>query len=81
MWKATIRGVLARKVRLALTAVAVLLGVSFVSATYVLTDTVKQSFDAVYNSATSYDVTLRIGAYILAIEKVAKTLKIRGIYA
>ena len=41
----------------------------------------KQSFDAVYNSATSYDVTLRIGAYILAIEKVAKTLKIRGIYA
>jgi len=41
----------------------------------------KQSFEAVYNSAASYDVTLRIGAYILAIEKVAKTLKIRGIYA
>ena len=48
MWKATIRGLLARKVRLALTALAILLGVSFVSATYVLTDTVKRSFDAVF---------------------------------
>ena len=48
MWKATIRGLVARKVRLALTALAILLGVSFVSATYVLTDTVKRSFDAVF---------------------------------
>ena len=48
MWKPTIRGLLARKVRLVLTALAVLLGVGFVSATYVLTDTVKQSFDAVF---------------------------------
>ena len=48
MWKATIRGLLARRVRLALTAMAVLLGVSFVSATYVLTDTVRRSFDAVF---------------------------------
>ncbi len=48
MWKATIRGLLDRRVRLALTALAVLLGVSFVSATYVLTDTVKRSFDAVF---------------------------------
>ena len=48
MWKATIRGLLARRVRLVLTAMAVLLGVSFVSATYVLTDTVRRSFDAVF---------------------------------
>jgi glutamate dehydrogenase (NAD(P)+) len=40
-----------------------------------------QSFDAVYSCASRYNVTLRIGAYILAIDKVAKTLKIRGIYA
>ena len=40
MWKATIRGLLARRIRLVVTALAVLLGVSFVSATYVLTDTV-----------------------------------------
>jgi putative ABC transport system permease protein len=48
MWKATIRGLLARRVRLVLTAMAVLLGVAFVSATYVLTDTVKRAFDGVF---------------------------------
>jgi len=53
MWKATIRGLLARKVRLVLTAVAILLGVSFISATYVLTDTVKQSFDQVFAQTLS----------------------------
>ncbi|MBI1806361.1 MAG: Glu/Leu/Phe/Val dehydrogenase [Ignavibacteria bacterium] len=41
----------------------------------------RQSFDAVYHSAATYNTTLRIGAYVLAIDKVAKTLKIRGIYA
>lgn len=41
----------------------------------------KASFDAVYENATRYNVSLRIGAYILAIDKVAKTLKMRGIYA
>lgn len=41
----------------------------------------RQSFDAVYEAAQKYKVTLRIGAYIIAIDKVAKTLKVRGIYA
>jgi len=41
----------------------------------------RQSFDAVYEAANEYKVTLRIGAYIIAIDKVAKTLKVRGIYA
>jgi putative ABC transport system permease protein len=53
MWKATIRGLLARRLRLALTALAVLLGVSFVSATYVLTDTVKRSFDDVFRQTVA----------------------------
>ena len=53
MWKATIRGLLARRIRLVVTALAVLLGVSFVSATYVLTDTVKRSFDAVFEQTVS----------------------------
>src|SRR5436309_3132691 len=53
MWKATIRGLFARKVRLALTALAILLGVSFVSATYVLTDSVKRSFEAVFAQTLS----------------------------
>ena len=41
----------------------------------------KTSFQQVYESAEKHKVTLRIGAYILAIDKVAKTLKVRGIYA
>jgi glutamate dehydrogenase (NAD(P)+) len=40
-----------------------------------------EAFVKVYKTAGTYDVSLRIGAYILAIDKVAKTLKIRGIYA
>ena len=53
MWKATIRGLFARKVRLALTALAILLGVAFVSATYVLTDSVKRSFEGVFAQSLS----------------------------
>jgi len=53
MWRATIRGLLARRVRLALTAAAVVLGVAFVSATYVLTDTVKAAFDEVFSQTLS----------------------------
>lgn len=41
----------------------------------------RTAFDSVYTAADKYNVTMRIGAYILAIDKVAKTLKIRGIYA
>ena len=40
-----------------------------------------EAFVNVYKTAAKYDVPLRIGAYILAIDKVARTLKIRGIYA
>src|SRR5689334_173379 len=53
MWKATIRGILARRVRLALTALAVVLGVTFVSGTYVLTDTLNRSFNDVFNQTVS----------------------------
>ena len=60
MWKPTIRGLLARKVRLVLTALAVLLGVAFISATYVLTDTVKQSYDAVFaQTLTGVDLSVQ----------------------
>jgi putative ABC transport system permease protein len=60
MWKATIRGLLARKVRLALTALSVLLGVSFVAGTYVLTDTLDQSFQAFFRETVQgIDVVVR----------------------
>jgi glutamate dehydrogenase (NAD(P)+) len=41
----------------------------------------RTAFDAVYKTAEQHKVTMRIGAYILAIDKVARTLKVRGIYA
>jgi glutamate dehydrogenase/leucine dehydrogenase len=41
----------------------------------------KSSFEAVWETAQKHNQTLRIGAYVLAIDKVAKTLKLRGIYA
>jgi glutamate dehydrogenase (NAD(P)+) len=41
----------------------------------------RTAFDAVFASAEKHKVTMRIGAYVLAIDKVAKTLKVRGIYA
>ncbi len=53
MWKATIRGLLARKVRLGLTALAVVLGVSFVAGTYTLTDTLDRSFTKVFDQTVS----------------------------
>ena len=54
------RGLLARKVRLALTALSVLLGVSFVAGTYVLTDTLDQSFQTFFRQTVEgIDVVVR----------------------
>src|SRR5258705_11269339 len=54
------RGLLARKFRLALTATAVLLGVMFVTTTYVLTDTLDASFDRVFaQSLSDVDLVVR----------------------
>ena len=63
MWKATVKGILARRVRLALTALAVLLGVSFVSGTYVLTDTLDSSFEGAFRQSVSgIDLVVRLRA-------------------
>lgn len=51
MLTATLKSLLARKVRLILSALAVVLGVMFVSGAFVLTDTLSRSFDAVFADA------------------------------
>ncbi|MGA2014007.1 MAG: hypothetical protein ABSH51_26225, partial [Solirubrobacteraceae bacterium] len=51
MRKVTVKGVLARKLRLALTAVAIVLGVTFVSGTLILTDTLNRTFDTLIGTA------------------------------
>jgi putative ABC transport system permease protein len=50
MWSVTIKGLLAHKVRLGLTALAILLGVAFVSGTYILTDTMNRAFDSLFET-------------------------------
>ena len=42
---------------------------------------IRTAFETVYAAAQQYDVSLRIGAYVLAIDKVASALRMRGIYA
>jgi putative ABC transport system permease protein len=51
MGKVTIKGLLARKLRLAFTALAIVLGVTFVSGTLVLTDTLNRTFDTLIGNA------------------------------
>ena len=60
MGKATLKGLLAHKFRLAATALAIVLGVSFVAGTFVLTDTIKASFDDLFKQVTQgVDVAVR----------------------
>ena len=53
MLRATLKSLLARKLRLVLSGLAVVLGVMFVAGAFVVTDTLSRSFDAVFASAYS----------------------------
>ncbi len=55
MWRVTVRGLLAHKLRLALSGLAVVLGVAFVSGTMIFTDTLSRTFTSLFES-TSNDV-------------------------
>jgi putative ABC transport system permease protein len=50
MWRVTIKGLLAHKLRLALTALAIVLGVTFIAGTFVLTDTLNRTFDTLFGN-------------------------------
>ena len=50
MTRFAIRGVLGRKLRTFLTAIAIVLGVAMVCGTYVLTDSISQAFDSIFAS-------------------------------
>lgn len=41
----------------------------------------RKAFDNVYATAVEHDVSLRIGAYVLGVRRVAEALRMRGIYA
>ncbi len=59
MLRLTLRSLLARKVRLLLSGIAVILGVAFVSGTFVLTDTMKRFFDDLF-TATSQGTAVNV---------------------
>ncbi len=61
MWRATLKGIAAHKLRLVLTAISVVVAVSFISGTYVLTDTVKGTFSALF-SDLNRGVDLRVAS-------------------
>src|SRR5436305_7398895 len=51
MFKLALKGALARRLRLALTATSIIIGVAFVAGTYVLTDTLNATFDNICGNA------------------------------
>ena len=53
MVRAVLKGLLAHKLRLALTAIAVVLGVAFVAGTFVLTDTLGKVFDDLFEDVSA----------------------------
>ncbi len=49
MTRFALKGMLGRKLRTALTAIAIVLGVAMVSGTYVLTDSIDKAFDTIFS--------------------------------
>jgi putative ABC transport system permease protein len=63
MWKVTLKGLAAHKLRLVLTGLAIILGVAFVAGTYVLTDTINKTFTDLFKQTTKgIDVAVRTKA-------------------
>jgi putative ABC transport system permease protein len=52
MLRVELRGLASRKLRTALTALAVVLGVALIAGTYILTDTINASFDNIFSTAS-----------------------------
>lgn len=52
MWKVTWRNLMARKLRLLLSAFAIILGVAFVAGSFILTDTIRSAFTGIIRGST-----------------------------
>ncbi len=66
MWRTTLRGLLANKWKLVLTALSIVFSVAFVAGTYVLTDTMQRTFDdLVTEGVGDIDVFVRSEAAFL----------------
>jgi putative ABC transport system permease protein len=65
VFRAALRSLLQHKLRLSLTLLAVVVGVAFVAGTYIFTDSLKKSFDALFE-APQPDVTVTVDTPITA---------------
>ena len=63
MFRAALRSLLQHKLRLSLTLLAVVVGVAFVAGTYIFTDSLKRSFDALFQ-APQADVSITVDSPI-----------------
>ena len=54
MRRVALKGLLGRKTRASLTALAIVLGVAMVSGTFVLTDTINRAFHTIFASSYSH---------------------------
>jgi putative ABC transport system permease protein len=94
MWTATVRGMLAHKLRLFLTTASVALGVAFLAGTLMLTDTIKVAFDqlfgkvssgsdAVVRTATAYDTAdgVSVDRSPISASVLAKVTSVDGVAA
>ena len=50
MWRVVLRGFFSRKLRATLTGIAIALGVALMAGTYILTDTINQSFATIFQN-------------------------------
>ena len=64
MFKLSLKNVLARKRRLVLTALSVVIGIAFLAGTFVFTDTIQRTFDDLFA-----DVNKNTDAYVRSAEK------------
>ena len=65
MFRLTWKGLWAHKLRFALTGLAVILGVAFMSGTQILTDTMGKTFDGIFEDANQgVDVVVRRGSAV-----------------
>ena len=62
MTKFALKGLLGRKLRTALTAFAIVLGVAMVSGTFVLTDSISKAFDSIFTESPLAIEKPRLGA-------------------
>ena len=62
----SLRSLLSHKLRLALTTIAVILGVSFVAGTFILTDTINATFTGIFNDRRGAGVAVTVHGHPIA---------------